>query len=54
MLNELQLNSILEDFDVAFWKINLYTKKIAWSPHFSSLVGNPETGEDNFNYFINS
>ena len=54
MLNELQLNSILEDFDVAFWKINLYSKKITWSPHFNSLVGNPETGEDNFNYFINN
>ena len=54
MLNELQLNSILEDFDVAFWKINLYTKKISWSPHFNSLVGNPETGEDNFSYFINN
>ena len=54
MLNELQLNSILEDFDVAFWKINLYSKKINWSPHFSSLVGNPETGEDNFTYFINN
>ena len=54
MLNELLLNSILEDFDVAFWKINLYSKKISWSPHFSSLVGNPETGEDNFTYFINN
>ena len=36
MLNDLQLNSILEDFDVAYWKINLLTKEISWSEHFQS------------------
>jgi PAS domain-containing protein len=39
MLNDLQLNSILEDFDIAYWKIDLLTKEITWSEHFTSLVG---------------
>ncbi|HET8753489.1 MAG TPA: PAS domain-containing sensor histidine kinase [Salinimicrobium sp.] len=52
MLNDLQLNSILEDFDVAYWKINLYTKQISWSEHFHALVGYPETGEDKLGFFL--
>ncbi|MCY2686355.1 sensor histidine kinase [Salinimicrobium sp. TH3] len=54
MLNDLQLNSILEDFDVAYWKINLLTKEISWSPHFNFLIGNPDTGGDKFEYFLNN
>lgn len=53
MLTDLQLNSILEDFDIAYWKINLFSKDIKWSEHFNSLVGNPEIEEDRFEYFIN-
>lgn len=53
MLNDLQLNSILEDFDVAYWRINLLTKEIAWSPHFLNMVGNPDPGQDKFHYFLN-
>lgn len=54
MLNDLQLNSILEDFDVAYWKINLLTKEISWSPHFDLLVGSPDTGSNKFDYFLNN
>lgn len=54
MLNDLQLNSILEDFDVAYWKINLLTKEILWSEHFNHLIGNPDTGNDKFEYFLNN
>ncbi|MCX2836904.1 PAS domain-containing sensor histidine kinase [Salinimicrobium sp. MT39] len=54
MLNDLQLNSILEDFDVAYWKINVFSKKISWSPHFNHLVGDPDTGGDHFEYFLNN
>lgn len=53
MLNDLQLNSILEDFDIAYWKINLFSKEIGWSEHFNSLVGSPEIKEDRFEFFIN-
>ncbi|APG60901.1 sensor histidine kinase [Christiangramia salexigens] len=53
MLSDLQLNSILEDFDIAYWKINLFSKEIAWSEHFNSLVGKPEIREDRFEFFIN-
>ena len=53
MLNDLQLNSILEDFDVAYWKVNLLNQQISWSEHFNSLVGNPDTGDDQFEYFLN-
>ncbi|MFD2517216.1 PAS domain-containing sensor histidine kinase [Salinimicrobium flavum] len=53
MLNDLQLNSILEDFDVAYWKINLLTKEISWSEHFTHLTGNPDPGGDKFGYFLN-
>lgn len=53
MLSDLQLNSILEDFDIAYWKINLFSKEIIWSEHFNSLVGKPEIREDRFEYFIN-
>ena len=53
MLNDLQLNSILEDFDIAYWKINLFSKEITWSEHFNALVGNPEIKEDRFEFFIN-
>ena len=54
MLNDLQLNSILEDFDVAYWKINLLTKEISWSPHFNFLIGNPNTGSNKFDYFLDN
>ncbi len=53
MLNDLQLNSILEDFDVAYWKINLLTREISWSEHFNYLIGNPDTGNDKLEYFLN-
>ncbi|MCF4100740.1 PAS domain-containing sensor histidine kinase [Gillisia sp. M10.2A] len=53
MLNDLQLNSILEDFDIAYWKINLLTKEITWSDHFESLVGKPSLEEPIFDFFIN-
>ncbi len=53
MLNDLQLNSILEDFDIAYWKINLLTKEITWSEHFEGLVGTPPAREPLFDYFIN-
>ncbi|NJW52881.1 sensor histidine kinase [Salinimicrobium oceani] len=53
MLNDLQLNSILEDFDVAYWKINLLTKEIHWSEHFNHLIGNPDPGTDKFEFFLN-
>lgn len=52
MLNDLQLNSILEDFDIAYWKIDLLTKEIIWSEHFESLVGAPDAGTSPFNHFI--
>ncbi|MFD1094408.1 PAS domain-containing sensor histidine kinase [Salegentibacter chungangensis] len=52
MLNDLQLNSILEDFDIAYWKIHLFTKKISWSEHFNTLVGNPDTHNEPLEYFI--
>ena len=51
MLNDLQLNSILEDFDIAYWHINLFSKQLSWSPHFTSLVGNPKQ-EDLIEHFI--
>lgn len=54
MLNDLQLNSILEDFDVAYWKVNLLTKEISWSEHFNYLIGNPDPGSDKFEYFLNN
>lgn len=53
MLNDLQLNSILEDFDVAYWKINLLNKQITWSEHFNTLVGKPDTAGDPFHFFLN-
>ncbi|APU67985.1 MAG: PAS domain-containing sensor histidine kinase [Bacteroidota bacterium] len=53
MLSDLQLNSILEDFDIAYWKVNLFSKEITWSEHFNALVGNPEIREDRFEFFIN-
>lgn len=46
MLNDLQLNSILEDFDVAYWKVNLLDQKISWSEHFNSLIGSPDPGDN--------
>lgn len=52
MLNDLQLNSILEDFDIAYWKINLFNKKVSWSEHFNALVGKPDTGNEPFEYFL--
>ena len=52
MLNDLQLNSILEDFDIAYWKINLLNKEVCWSEHFNTLVGNPQPTESNFEYFL--
>jgi signal transduction histidine kinase len=54
MLNDLQLNSILEDFDVAYWKINLLTREIMWSEHFNYLIGNPDPGADKFDFFLNN
>ncbi len=53
MLNDLQLNSILEDFDIAYWKIDLRTKEITWSEHFESLVGPPQKDISLFEYFTN-
>ncbi|MDT0689750.1 PAS domain-containing protein [Salegentibacter sp. F188] len=52
MLNDLQLNSILEDFDIAYWKINLFSKEIDWSDHFTTLIGNPYTSNDSFEFFL--
>ncbi|MBI6116401.1 sensor histidine kinase [Salegentibacter maritimus] len=52
MLNDIQLNSILEDFDIAYWKINLLNKEVSWSEHFNTLVGKPELSESNFDYFL--
>ena len=52
MLNDLQLNNILEDFDVAYWKINLLTREVCWSQHFQSLVSNRGSRENNFDYFL--
>ena len=52
MLNDLQLNSILEDFDIAYWKINLLNKEVSWSEHFDTLVGKPEFSESHFEYFL--
>ncbi|SFF87235.1 MULTISPECIES: PAS domain-containing sensor histidine kinase [Salegentibacter] len=52
MLNDLQLNSILEDFDIAYWKINLLNKEVSWSEHFDTLVGNPIFSESHFEYFL--
>ncbi|MFO7718932.1 MAG: PAS domain-containing protein [Gillisia sp.] len=54
MLNDLQLNSILEDFDIAYWKINILTNEITWSEHFEALVGKPSSQESIFNYFLNN
>ncbi|RKS55499.1 PAS domain-containing protein [Gillisia mitskevichiae] len=54
MLNDLQLNNILEDFDIAYWKINLLTKEITWSDHFEALVGTPPAEESLFEHFINN
>ena len=54
MLNDLQLNNILEDFDIAYWKIDLLTKEITWSEHFESLVGRPSTQTTLFDYFLNN
>jgi hypothetical protein len=54
MLNDLQLNNILEDFDIAYWKINLLTKEISWSDHFEALVGTPPTDESLFEHFMNN
>ncbi|MCM4155120.1 PAS domain-containing sensor histidine kinase [Gramella sp. AN32] len=53
MLSDIQLNNILEDFDIAYWKINLFSKEIIWSEHFNSLVGKPDIREDIFEFFIN-
>ncbi|SDR81841.1 PAS fold-containing protein [Gillisia sp. Hel1_33_143] len=52
MLNDLQLNSILEDFDIAYWKVNLHTKEIIWSDHFESLVGEPPSNTLFFEHFL--
>ncbi|CAN5207403.1 hypothetical protein BH23BAC2_BH23BAC2_13340 [soil metagenome] len=52
MLNDLQLNSILEDFDIAYWKIDLLTKEITWSEHFESLVGSPPPNISLLEFFI--
>lgn len=54
MLDPLQLNNILEDFDIAYWKVNLVTNEITWSEHFESLVGKPPTNTSVFNYFLNN
>ncbi|MGY5850663.1 PAS domain-containing protein [Salegentibacter sp. F14] len=51
MLNDLQLNSILEDFDIAYWKVNLLNHNLSWSDHFNALVGKPDTS-DNFEHFL--
>ncbi|MEG9327645.1 PAS domain-containing sensor histidine kinase [Salinimicrobium catena] len=52
MLNDLQLNNILEDFDVAYWKINLLTREISWSEHFNHLIGDPDPGNNKLEYFL--
>ncbi|WP_373057349.1 PAS domain-containing protein [Zunongwangia sp. H14] len=52
MLSDLQLNYILEDFDIFYWKINLFSKEITWSEQFNAMVGNPDLSEDSFEYFI--
>jgi signal transduction histidine kinase len=54
MLNDLQLNGILEDFDIAYWKINLQSKEIAWSDHFEALVGKPPENSSLFDFFMNN
>ena len=48
MLNDLQLKSILEDFDVTYWKINLLTKEISLVWAFQFTYRNPEKGTDKF------
>ncbi len=52
MLNDLQLNTILEDFDVAYWKISLITRELSWSQHFSSLVGHQQVTDNKLDFFI--
>ncbi|MDT0685389.1 sensor histidine kinase [Autumnicola psychrophila] len=52
MLNDLQLNSILEDFDIAYWKINLFSKEIDWSDHFTTLVDNLDSANNPYEYFL--
>lgn len=54
MLNDLQLNGILEDFDIAYWKINLLTNEIIWSEHFEALVGKPSAQDSVLNYFLSN
>ena len=53
MLNDIQLNNILEDFDVAYWKVNLLTQGISWSPHFHTLTGRSQAEEVSFDSFLN-
>ncbi|MDT0648618.1 sensor histidine kinase [Autumnicola edwardsiae] len=52
MLNDLQLNSILEDFDIAYWKIDLFSKNIHWSDHFTTLIGDPNATNDSYEFFV--
>jgi len=54
MLNDLQFKNILEDFDIAYWKVNLITNEITWSDHFESLVGKAPTDISVFDYFLNN
>lgn len=54
MLNPLQLNCILEDFDIAYWKINLLTSEIIWSDHFEALIGKSCTQNYDLSYFLNN
>lgn len=53
MLNDTQLNHILEDFDIAYWKINLRTREIFWSDHFAAIVGQQQKETDLFEFFLN-
>ncbi|MDT0675244.1 PAS domain-containing sensor histidine kinase [Autumnicola musiva] len=52
MLSDLQLNSILEDFDIVYWKINLLKKEIIWSAQFNKMAGNPNPPAEPFEYFL--
>lgn len=54
MLNDLQLNSILEDFDIAYWKIDLLSNEITWSEHFEALVEPPLDTQPLLDHFLNN
>lgn len=52
MLNHLELNSILEDFDIAYWTIDPITQHVSWSPHFITLTGPPTEAAAHLEFFL--